>query len=371
MADTKVQVTEDLAAIKYFAQNNDRMLLNQLIFALPFANDPTIRKIMQLRSPMNLPKYSAADGWRPLDENIENPLGDQGAFSKRVITPRTAMKILKIRPQQFKQTFFADQVAPNAKEIPGGFAGYFWLAQTQQGATEITKNSFLGVDPDSIAAFSAVSTYDAGDRVTFVKDAAVGEQYWECIAGSTTTAGDSPSTEPSKWKSIDNQCMAKGLGTIIKEEYAGLDATQKIATGALTSSNAYESIKTMYRSIDDSLKDGDKFYAYCSISSGEKFLDDVDNKYYKGVVTEEATKLVVRGTNGNCIVKPVAWMGSHPGVIMTKANNLTFGTDIMPNFTSIGKMVEDLHGYKTIQKATLAFQIADTEILYLNDQGWS
>ena len=165
--------------------------------------------------------------------------------------------------------------------------------------------------------------------------------------------------------------MAEGWGTLIKALYSSLPASQKIATGAHSSSNTFTHVKTMYRSIADELKDGDKFYAYCSISTGEKFIDEVDNTYYKGTVVDEATKLTVRGTNQNCIVRPVAWMGTHPGIIMTKANNLCFGTDLAPDFSTIGKSVDDLHGYKTIQKATLAFQIADTEILYLDDQGWT
>lgn len=364
--DTKVTVTEDLAAIKYFAQNNDKMLLSQLVFAMPYFTDDSIRKILQLRSPINLPKYSANNGWRPLDESVEVPVGEQGQFSKRVLTGKTGMKILQIRPQQYKQTFFADLVGPNAKNLPSSFAPYFWDAQNKQSASEITRGSFLGVDPDSISAYSAVATYSIGDRITFTKTSTVGEQYWEAVAA--TSAGESPSTDPAKWTNIDNRCLAKGIGTILKEEYSGLPATQKIAVGAHTSANMADHMKTMWRSLPDELKSGPgKWVIYCSISNGEKYIDHVQDKYYTGVTVEEAKMMTVRGSNGRCYVKPVEWMGSFNGLILTQEKNIVAGTDLAPDFTSIGKMIEDLHGYKTIQKAVLGFQIADLEIVYLDD----
>lgn len=370
MSDVKVQVTEDLNAIKYFGVNNQALLLSQLVFGLPYFTDPTIRQMPYLRKEENLPKYTATDGWRPLDENVNTTKGTQGVFSKRTIAPKTGMKILKVRPQQFKQTFMADYVGPNAKNIPVPFAEYFWKAQNAQTATEITRNSFWGLDPATITEWLAGSAYAVGDIKTFTKDAEVGEQYWECTV--ITSAGESPSTHPAKWKNVDNRCVAKGLGTILKAEYAGLPASQKIATGAHTDTNASAHAKQLWRSLPDELKSGPgKWVIYCSIATGEKYLDDVQTKHYNGVVTEEASMLVVRGSSKRCFIKPVEWMGSAPGMILTQEKNIVAGTDLSSDFATIGKMVDDLHGFHTIQKAVLAFQFADLEIVYLDDQGWT
>lgn len=370
MADTRVTVTDDLAAIAYYAMNNDQLILSGLVKALPYFTDPTIRKILYLRSRLNIPKYDAEEGWRPLDEAVEQPKGSQGKFSKRWIDPKTAMKILKIAPQQFKQTFYADQVGPNAADLPKTFAPYFWLQQNRRGATEIARNTFMSVDPDSVPAFNAGSTYAVGDRVTFEVSAVIGDQFWECK--TATSAGESPSSAAAKWTNVDNKCMAKGWGTIIKDEINDIPAANKLATGAHNKTNIGTHLKDMYRAIPDELKDdNEKFIAYMNISNGEAFNDFENDQFYKGVTTDESGSMVVRGTNKNLIVKPVYWMQNHPGIIMTKSQNLIFGTDLQPDFTSIGKMVHDLHGYRTIQKATLAFQIGDFEPLFIDDNGWT
>lgn len=366
----KYKVTEDLTAIKYFSQNNDAMILSWLLNGLDFLNDVTVRKIMNLLAPMNLPKYDALKGWRTLDETVKVPLGSQGKTSKRVITPFTMMKILEIMPQQFRDTFFAEQIGPNAKELPGGFAQYFWQQQMAVGADEINDGAFMGVSPDDVPAFNPASTYAVGNYVKFELTSGVGDQSFRCIA--ITTAGQSPTTHPAKWVAADNETLVKGWGTIIKAEYAGLPAANKISTGAITNTTAVAQFKAMYRALPEKMRNKNrKVIAYCSVSTHEKYQDDFNERYVKGVQVSDQKVTVARETNGNMILNPVSWMSGHGGVILTPEKNLVVGTNLTQDFTSIGKSVETLHGYSTIQKAMLAFQIADTEVLFVNDQGWS
>lgn len=370
----KVKVTEDLNAIKYFSMNNDSVILSWLLNDLGFLKDPTIRTIMNLRSPMKLPKYDALKGWRTLDEGVKVPLGTQGKFSNREIKPYTMMKILEVLPQQFRDTFYSDQIGPNAKDFPGGFAEYFWRQQMAVGADEINDGAFMGIDPDDIADFNPASTYAAGfapaNYVKFELVSGVGQQSFRCIGA--TSAGQSPTTHPAKWVAADNETLVKGWGTIIKAEYSGLPATNKINTGAITNTTACAQLKTMYRALPEKMRNKNrKVIAYCSLTTFEKYEDDFNERYVKGVQVADEKVRVVRETNGNCILNPVTWMAGHPGVIMTPERNLVVGTNQVNDFASIGKAIETHHGYSVIQKAMLAFQIADLQVLHVNDQGWT
>ena len=48
--------------------------------------------------------------------------------------------------------------------------------------------------------------------------------------------------------------------------------------------------------------------------------------------------------------------------------NLKMGTDLTTDFTGIGKMIEFVHGYTCKIQLILAYQIADLDILFVNDQ---
>jgi hypothetical protein len=62
-------------------------------------------------------------------------------------------------------------------------------------------------------------------------------------------------------------------------------------------------------------------------------------------------------------------MGASRRTIITRPGNLVFGTDQVSNLNKIGKVVETLHGYRTVTKFTLAHQIRDLEFISVNDQG--
>ena len=366
MAD--VTELEDLAAIKHFQMNNDKLLMKHLLLGLEFFQDPYVRKIMDLKSPMNLPKYVANKAWRPINTGVENSKTPQGVFSQRTISPKTIMKILEIIPEQFRSTYFASQLDPNAKEYPAGFAQFFWEAQNRQGADEINDNIYYGKDPDTIPAYNSASTYVAGNIVYFTKSDTLGKQFFK--ANSSVSATQTPLTHASKWDDADVECLAKGWGTIIAAEYSTLPAAQKIATGAIIEATAVEQWQDYHFSLPEKLRNKTVIH-FCSQNTWDAYKLKYAATYDKDieVVNNRGNiSAYIRSTDNKGVIHPVSWMHGSGRIISGPPEMLTVGTNMLSDMTSFGKQVDTLHGYKTIQKAILAFEIADTECLYVNDQ---
>lgn len=234
----------DISQIQNYAGTYERKIIMQILNGLDVAQDLSLRR--NLTAPINLPKYSAEDGFRPVDTSIEEPDGSAGKFGIRKLIPRVGMKILKIIPEEFRGTYLSEGLDPNAKELPGGFAQYFWDAQTKKLASEINNNCYFGVDSFDITAFDPAVAYAVDAKVQFEKS------FYKVV--SATTAGQTPTTHAAKFKKINNASVAKGLGTIIAEEYASLPARNKIATGALTDTNAFDKITSFYMSLPEEIR---------------------------------------------------------------------------------------------------------------------
>jgi hypothetical protein len=61
-------------------------------------------------------------------------------------------------------------------------------------------------------------------------------------------------------------------------------------------------------------------------------------------------------------------MGTSGRVIVNIKQNLRMGTFAEDGFNRIGKVVEDLHGTNAAIKFLLGFEIADLEVLHVNNQ---
>lgn len=351
----------DITAIQNYAGQYDKKIITQIVNGLDIAKDLTVRR--NLTAPVNLPKFSATDGFRPVDTSIEEPDGSSGTFGIRKLVPRVGMKILKIVPEDLRGTFLSEGLDPNAKEYPGGFAQYFWDAQVKKLQAEINNNSFYGVDSFDIIAYNAATAYNVGDRFQWTD-----KSFYQVT--QATTAGQTPATNAAKFKKINNSSVAKGLGTIIAEEYAGLPTRNKIVTGALDNTNAFDKITGFYMSLPEEIRPlGGRLLV--SQSTYDKYMLSALAKFTNGTSLLQVPGqpgTTVYGSDGKWTIKPCSWMSGSGRIIAALDENLQMGTNQTSDFSSIGNIVPFLHGYRAIMKMVLAFQIADLEVLFVNDQ---
>jgi len=355
----------DITAINNYVGQYAPQILTSIFTDLDIATD--LNLITNLTAPRILPKYKANDGLRPFDVDVVDPDGSAGTFSKRTIDPRTGMKILRVVPEELRKTFLSEQLRANAVDYPGGFAQYFWDEQIKKQKSEINNNAYFGVDGQTIPGYDGGTAYTVGQRVLFTD-----KSYYQCVA--VTTAGQSPSTNAPKWLKVNNSSIAKGLGVIISEEYAGLPARNKIATGTLDATNTFDKVTNFYLSLPEEIRnvggvircsrstyDNYNMSALAKFTNGTSFLDVVNGA---GKIFGKA----IIGSDGKWVLQPASWMSGSKRLIADVNKNLYMGTDMTSDFTSIGKLIEFVHGYTCKMQLILAYQIADLEILFVNDQ---
>lgn len=359
----------DTTAIQGYAGTHRPSILRNITNNLSISADVFV--IRNLTATKNLWRFRANKGLRPNDTSVEDTSKSAGAFEVRSIVPKVYMKILKIIPEELRDTFFSEQLSPTAKEYPDGFKQYFWEEQSKEIADELELSVFDGVDKSSVAAFSAASTYAIGGKVAF--DAGSGIEYFEATAA--TTAGESPLTAPAKWDNINAKVLAKGLGTIIREERtAGKLAGRVTNTGAITASNALTVIDgTMWNGIPEKVKKakgGVTFYvSHATYNARVAALraQKANGTYYTEAEIKELKTQII-DSDGRGTIKPCVWMGTSGMIIATVKDNLVMGCNELGDESTFGNTVPLLHGYKTILKNTLAFQIQDLSVLFTNDQ---
>lgn len=358
------QTQQDITAINNYAGQYSKEIRLSVYNGLDILND--LNLITNLTAPRDMPKYKANEGFRPYNTNVRSPRGQAGKFSKRTITPRAGMKILTVIPEELRKTYLSEGLKANAKEYPSGFAQYFWEEQTNKLQEEINNNSYLGVDGDSIPAFDPGVAYAVGNRVQF------DDSFYQAVA--VTTAGQSPSTHTAKWLNVDSSSVSKGIGTIIAEEYAGLPARQKIATGTIDATNAFDKVTAFYLSIPEEYRnlggiircsrstyDNYNMSLLAKFTSGTSFMDVLDQ-------TGKPIAKSIFGSDGKWVLQPHSWMSGSKRLIADIKKNLYSGTDMTSDYNSLGTQVPFVHGYDCKFQLILAFQIADLELLFVNDQ---
>lgn len=355
----------DITAINNYAGQYESRIRTSIFTDLDIATD--LNLITNLTAPRILPKYKANDGLRPYDPDVRNSDGTSGSFSKRTIEPRTGMKILEVIPEELRKTYLSEQLRANAKDYPQGFAQYFWDEQIRKQKSEINNNAYFGVDGQTVAPYDPAVAYTVGVRMLFTD-----RSYYSCI--SATTAAQTPTTHPAKWLKVNNSSIAKGLGVIIAEEYAGLPTRNKIATGTLDATNTFDKVTNFYLSLPEEIRgvcgvircsqgvyDNYNMSALAKFINGTSFLD----------VANGGGKIIgksIIGSDGKFILKPGSWLSGSKRLIVDINQNLYMGTDLVSDLAGIGKMIEHVHGYVAKMQLILAYQIADLEILFVNDQ---
>lgn len=360
----------EITAIQNYAGKHAPAIVRSITEALTVMDDLYV--IRDLTSPRNLWNFKANKGLRPLDISVENTSKLQGKFGERKITPELAMKFLKVVPEELRKTFLSEGLDPKARDFPPTFAQYFWQEQGKSIAEEINANVFDAVSSETVLDFNPATAYAVGDRVKFTLNSVDGTEYFRCV--TITTAGQTPLTHPAKWENANAECIVKGLGTLIKKERTdGNLAGNVISTGAITNSNALDKIDVaMWDAIPDKVKNspgGVTFYvssniyqkrvkALRALKGGGQFYTEEDIKELKPQIQD---------SDGKGKIKSCSWMNSSQLVIATVDKNLTMGVNQVADSSTFGPFIQGHHGYTTLMKMILAFQVQSLEALYVND----
>jgi len=360
--------TTDISAINAYAGKYYQNIIRDITNQLDIAND--LYLLRNLTAPRQLWGFSASKGLRPIDTSVEDTNRSAGSFRKRTITPRTMMKVIKVIPEDLRDTFFSEQLSENAKQYPAGFAQYFWEEQAKAIAEEWNDNAYYGVDPETVPTYSALSTYTDKSIIAFETDE--GTQYYQNTSGSTTTAGDSPATAPNKWTEVNAKCLAKGLGTLIAEEITASNITP-VSTGAISNQNALEKIDgTFWGSIPTKVRRNGNITIFVSDTVFQYRIQNLrSEKTNGGFYTEADIKQAayeIRDSFGKATIKPASWLGTSGRIIWTIDKNLVMGVNQLPSANPFGHFVQGLQHIKGIFKAISAYQIADLRYMGVNDQ---
>lgn len=355
----------DIQAISGYSGKYYQKIIRKIMATLDIATDVTL--LRGVTAPQNLWGFDASEGLRPLDYNVEDTNKNNGAFSLRQIVPEIAMRIIKIIPEEFRDTFFSETLSENAKDLPGGFAEYFWDQIIKTIAAEINNNAYFGISAKSVAAFNPATVYTVGQKVSY--STTEGREYFEAL--STTTAGDTPISAPSKWKNVNNKCLAKGFGTIIAEEITAGKLTNVTATGAITTSNVLDQVDgAMWAGIPDEVKDAGVTFLMAR-ATYDKRVKALRAKKDAGSTFSDSefenSKREITDSEGQGIIKPVSWMRGSGRVIWTIDKNLVMGTNQLPGNNPFGNVVQGLQSYKTIMKLITCYQITDLRYVGTND----
>ena len=353
----------DIQAISGYSGKYYQKIIRKIMATLDIASDVTL--LRNVTAPRNLWGFDASEGLRPLDYTVEDTNKNNGSFSLRQIVPEIAMRIIKIIPEEFRDTFFSETLSENAKEIP--FAEYFWDQIIKTIAAEINNNAYFGISAKSVAAFNPATVYTIGQKVSYVTTE--GREYFEAL--STTTAGETPISAPAKWKNINNKCLAKGFGTIIEEEIAATNLKNVTVTGAITQSNALDQIDgAMWAGVPDEVKDAGVTFLM-SRAIYDKRVKALRVKKEAGSSFSDSefenSKREITDSEGKGIIKPVSWMRGSGRVIWTIDKNLVMGTNQLPGNNPFGTVVPGLQSYKTIMKVITCYQITDLRYVGTND----
>lgn len=356
-------VTADFSAVKKYIGKFDKKIMSETLNGLDIAND--IHVMRNVRADRILPKFHAKPGARPLNTNITKAGQPARSFSNRIISPRHAMKIFNIIPDDYKDDFMSEQHKPGAKREP--FAKFLWQKEMELLAAEINDNAYFSVDRSDAVAFAPGDTYSPGDYVIFGDD----ELIYECV--TATTAGQSPATHDAKWSDVTISSICDGLGTILASVIANseMPSANIVNSGTLDDENIVDYLEGLWHAIPVASRNKMKNVTfYMSYDMLPLYLTNFATKYNFHIDVNEKSgnaPLYIYGSGRKAIIKPVTWMGSSQRIIATAKDNLIYGLDSPEQTSSVSKIVETLHGYDSIARWIQCFQIRDTELLFCNE----
>jgi hypothetical protein len=355
--------TANIDAIKGYLKTNGSKLLYQRLNELSIFKDFKEGVIRNHRSEVVLTKMVPDAGVRQLNTSINSPKGGR-TYTGRTIVPRFGMKILGFNPDELLETFLGAMMAPGQKREP--FHVWSMEREFEKMKAEIENAFYTSKYVPQSQTFEAGATYSIGDVVYFETD----QIFYECV--SATTAGQSPASHPAKWSDADEKVLFDGLATIITELITG--GLTPTTTGAWDHTNAVEKVMTMWDNVPEAWRNTPGgLRLHVSLDGTEDYTRNYNSIFghgagIGGVDLDTIKPFKVRDTAGRLTLVPTQSMGSSRRMIITAPGNVVIGTNTLPDFNSVGKVIETHHGYESVIKFALNSQIADPEALWVNDQ---
>ncbi|BDD13144.1 hypothetical protein FUAX_55760 (plasmid) [Fulvitalea axinellae] len=328
---------------------------------ISFFSNPYYLVINNLRKPQNLIKMVPGRGMRPLDLNVEKAISGR-EWSGREIAPKKGMKIIEVKPEELLDTFQSEMLSADSKREP--FEAWCWAEEFAVIGDEIESGAYNSKDRSKAEIYDSTKSYEAGEFVKFGPDRLIFE------ALSNTSAGESPESASAKWEDVTLSSICDGWGTIFKDLIASGEVVP-VVTGEIDATNAKESIQKVYNAMPTKMKSKVKNGRIeVSYSVFEFYLQQRNNEHKEkfGAEAPELDHYYVPTSNRKWEIVPVLHNGDSQRIVATLPKNLVVGTDKVTDYGKKSKVLETLHGYKGKVTATLAFQVQDPSVLFINDR---
>jgi hypothetical protein len=364
----------DVSAVTAYADEHKRPLIATLINGLDIARDITV--IPNVKNKIALSKLSIGNGFRPYSATTEFKSG-QLAFSDRYLETKTGKRELLLDIRDFKDKHLAWRTSPGNRASKTfqdmEFAPFVWSEVIKAMQREINDEvAYYGFDKSTAVAYDAGDPYAVGDYVTLSVNGVT--EYFLCTA--TASAGDTPITDPDKWRNVTARAVVPGLKSYIDALITG--GFSVTTTGAISSgSTAVAAFKEIYRDMPTPYKQFGVI-VHCSFTDAEWLLDGMEDLYKyttPDVSAAIAMGLIpIPGTNGKGWAKPATWLGTSRRLIAepmatgtAMGMNLVMGTDLLSDANDI-KTKENLWTTEAGIIVDLGFQVQDPSALRLGDQ---
>ncbi len=363
----------DASAITQYATSNMKPLIATLVNSMDISKDISV--LTTVKNKADLPKLAVGKGLKPYTGTFvaEN---NSVTYTNRQLVLGIGQRDLQIDPEDYRNTFLAQFAAPGSnavnKEGQIPFRQFLNEQLMLKLGSEINDyTAFFGFDKTTATAYSGASTYVAGAYITYTQNGVL--KYFQNVSGSTTTAGQSPDTHPTKWDDVSAAAVVPG----IKSYLGSVPAANTIATGAIASAadglaksaQLYKALPSAYRNtqmvMHVSFTDFDYIVQGSLDTYGKYTMADMDS----------LNGIYLPLTGKKCFVKPASWLGTSRRMILEPANaadgfrglNLHMGTDLISDMNQI-EVIRQHYKLDYAIKLGLGFQIADLNAIWINDQ---
>ncbi|MGI4870426.1 MAG: hypothetical protein ACRYFX_04520 [Janthinobacterium lividum] len=299
----------DITKLLGFAGTNQKPLITRLVNGLQVVQDCTLRP--NIKSKTNVTKLLVDGDVKPYD-GVRDTIASV-SYEPRTLEVFVGQYDVNIDTVKARETWMAEVMKPgvNPADIP--FESQTWQAVMDDFASKINDNTVWN-----------------GRRDATKKTASA---------------------------------LATGFGNIIKDEIQGLKLTPFVTGSMLTDTVAkiegiYKSQPTKFRRL--------KQFAYCAYNVYDAYCEDYAAKFGTQPIYNQFQQLVIRHSEGNCILKPVTWMAGSERVIITPQSNMLVGSDLLSDGERILTNPK-LYGLEAGILMPIGFQIEDLEKVAVND----
>lgn len=357
---TALYSSVDVSALAAYAGDYEQQLFSTMVNDLDIARD--IRVMPMIKNKLNLTQLTATANAKPFstDEEYQGSLG----YTPRVLEVKQGKTELLIDLESYRNEWMADQMGPGSganKTIDNmPFAQYTMQELFKSLGAEINnRTAYFGFDSSSTAVYdNGDHPFAVGDRVYQVANGV--KHFYECTV--ITSSGEAPATTPAKWKIVDAEAIAEGLGSKIANSGKTPVNTGAVTTGA----EALAAQRKLFRALDTPYKNMG-VTLFQSYTDYELLMDGIEDKITK-YTRADNTPLTLPGTDGKCIVKPATWLTGSRRLIATPSQNLLMGTDQLGDMNQIKIADSKLWTIPVGIKFGVGFQIRDLGAIEFGDQ---